>query len=274
MKPFKLNTCRKHISCQHTAWMKASAKQSLSENRWSVQTGENACLSTFGAACEKQGLRPIPRIRGVACKGGKLGGNAEFSVPHGMHMVRELYSPDRRSIDSIRRKKHADIRFVRANPEIVKENIRKKYQDDKLVLVDEVIALDEELRAAKTRGDELRANRNTLSREIGGLMKDGKKDEAEEVKKKVTEMADELAALEAREAELNKEVLDRMMVIPQIMDETVPLGRDDSENVELERYGDPSFPTGKCRITSTSWSRSTASIWRVPARRAATDSII
>ncbi|HHX92081.1 MAG TPA: serine--tRNA ligase [Clostridiales bacterium] len=135
-----------------------------------------------------------------------------------------------------------DIRFVRANPEIVKENIRKKYQDDKLVLVDEVIALDEELRAAKTRGDELRANRNTLSREIGGLMKDGKKDEAEEVKKKVTEMADELAALEAREAELNKEVLDRMMVIPQIMDETVPLGRDDSENVELERYGEPVVP--------------------------------
>jgi seryl-tRNA synthetase len=135
-----------------------------------------------------------------------------------------------------------DIRFVRANPEIVKENIRKKYQDEKLVLVDEVIALDEELRAAKTRGDELRANRNTLSREIGGLMKDGKKDEAEEVKKKVTEMADELAALEAREAELNKEVLDRMMVIPQIMDETVPLGRDDSENVELERYGEPVVP--------------------------------
>ena len=135
-----------------------------------------------------------------------------------------------------------DIRFVRANPEIVKENIRKKYQDDKLVLVDEVIALDEELRAAKTRGDELRANRNTLSREIGGLMKDGKKDEAEEVKKKVTEMADELAALEAREAELNKEVLDRMMVIPQIMDETVPLGRDDSENVELDRYGEPVVP--------------------------------
>lgn len=135
-----------------------------------------------------------------------------------------------------------DIRFVRANPEIVKENIRKKYQDEKLVLVDEVIALDEELRAAKTRGDELRANRNTLSREIGGLMKDGKKDEAEEVKKKVTEMADELAALEAREAELNKEVLDRMMVIPQIMDETVPLGRDDSENVELDRYGEPVVP--------------------------------
>ena len=135
-----------------------------------------------------------------------------------------------------------DIRFVRANPEIVKENIRKKYQDEKLVLVDEVIALDEELRAAKTRGDELRANRNTLSREIGGLMKDGKKDEAEEVKKKVTEMADELAALEAREAELNKGVLDRMMVIPQIMDETVPLGRDDSENVELDRYGEPVVP--------------------------------
>ena len=135
-----------------------------------------------------------------------------------------------------------DIKFVRANPEIVKENIRKKFQDGKLALVDEVIAMDGELRAAKTRGDELRANRNTLSREIGGLVKQGKHDEAEDIKKQVAEMADELARLEQREAELNKEVLDRMMQIPQIMDPTVPIGRDDTENVELERFGEPVVP--------------------------------
>lgn len=135
-----------------------------------------------------------------------------------------------------------DIKFVRANPEIVKENIRKKFQEEKLVLVDEVLAMDEELRAAKTRGDELRANRNTLSREIGGLMKEGRKDEAEEIKKKVGEMADELAALEEKEAKLEQEVTDRMMVIPQIIDDSVPIGKDDSENVEVERYGLPATP--------------------------------
>ena len=135
-----------------------------------------------------------------------------------------------------------DIKFVRANPEIVKENIRKKFQEDKLVLVDEVLAMDEELRAAKTRGDELRASRNTLSREIGGLMKEGRKDEAEEVKQKVSQMADELAALEEKEARLDQEVTDRMMVIPQIIDDSVPIGRDDSENVEVQRYGDPVVP--------------------------------
>ena len=135
-----------------------------------------------------------------------------------------------------------DIKFVRANPEIVKENIRKKFQEDKLVLVDEVLAMDEALRAAKTRGDELRASRNTLSREIGGLMKEGRKDEAEEVKQKVSQMADELAALEEKEAKLDQEVTDRMMVIPQIIDDSVPIGRDDSENVEVQRYGDPATP--------------------------------
>ncbi|MDD3536905.1 MAG: serine--tRNA ligase [Eubacteriales bacterium] len=135
-----------------------------------------------------------------------------------------------------------DIKFVRANPEIVKENIRKKFQEEKLVLVDEVLAMDEELRAAKTRGDELRANRNTLSREIGGLMKEGRKGEAEEIKKKVSAMADELAALEEKEAILSEQVTDRMMVIPQIIDDSVPIGKDDSENVEVERYGDPVVP--------------------------------
>lgn len=135
-----------------------------------------------------------------------------------------------------------DIKFVRANPEIVKENIRKKFQEDKLFLVDEVLAMDEELRAAKTRGDELRASRNTLSREIGGLMKEGRKEEAEEIKQKVNQMADELTALEEKEARLDQEVMNRMMVIPQIIDDSVPIGRDDSENVEVQRYGDPVVP--------------------------------
>ncbi len=135
-----------------------------------------------------------------------------------------------------------DIKFVRANPDLVKENIKKKFQDEKLVLVDEVIKMDEELRAAKTRGDELRASRNTVSREIGQLMKAGKRDEAEEAKKKVAEMADELAALEKKEAELQVEVTNRMMIIPQMIDPSVPIGRDDSENVEIERFGEPVVP--------------------------------
>jgi seryl-tRNA synthetase len=135
-----------------------------------------------------------------------------------------------------------DIKFVRANPDKVKENIRKKFQEEKLVLVDEVLAKDEELRAAKTRADELRANRNTLRREIGGLMKEGRREEAEEIKKKVGHMAEELAALEEKEVVLAQEVSDRMMVIPQIIDDSVPIGRDDSENVEVRRYGDPVVP--------------------------------
>ncbi|MBQ2218267.1 MAG: serine--tRNA ligase, partial [Firmicutes bacterium] len=106
----------------------------------------------------------------------------------------------------------------------------------------EVIAMDEELRAAKTRGDELRANRNSVSKQIGQLMKAGKKDEAEEAKKQVTEMADELAALEKREEELAGEINQRMMVIPQMIDDSVPIGKDDSENVELERFGEPVVP--------------------------------
>ena len=135
-----------------------------------------------------------------------------------------------------------DIKFVRANPDAVKENIRKKFQDEKLPMVDEVIAMDEELRAAKTRGDELRANRNSVSKQIGQLMKAGKKDEAEEAKKQVTEMADELAALEKKEEELAAEINQRMMVIPQMIDDSVPIGKDDSENVELERFGEPVVP--------------------------------
>ena len=135
-----------------------------------------------------------------------------------------------------------DIKFVRSNPELVKENIRKKFQDEKLPLVDEVIALDEQLRAAKTRGDELRALRNTVSREIGGFMKQGLKDKAEEAKKKVAEIADELAALEKQEEESQAELTKRMMVIPNIIDPSVPIGPDDSHNVELEKFGEPAVP--------------------------------
>lgn len=135
-----------------------------------------------------------------------------------------------------------DIKFVRENPDTVKENIKKKFQDSKLPLVDEVVAIDAELRAAKTEADELRANRNKASKEIGGLMAQGKKDEAEAAKKRVTEFADRLAALEAKEAELTEKLTKDMMVIPNIIDPSVPIGKDDSENVELERFGDPVVP--------------------------------
>ncbi len=135
-----------------------------------------------------------------------------------------------------------DIRFVRENPDVVKENIKKKFQDSKLPLVDEVIALDTELRAAKTEADELRANRNKVSKEIGGLMAQGKKEEAEEAKKKVTQYADQLAALEVKEAELEEKLTKNMMIIPNIIDDSVPIGKDDSENVELEKFGEPVVP--------------------------------
>ena len=135
-----------------------------------------------------------------------------------------------------------DIKFVRENPDAVKENIKKKFQDSKLPLVDEVVAIDAELRAAKTEADELRANRNKASKEIGALMAQGKKDEAEAAKKRVTEFADRLAALEAKETELSEKLNKDMMVIPNIIDPTVPIGKDDSENVELERFGEPIVP--------------------------------
>ena len=135
-----------------------------------------------------------------------------------------------------------DIKFVRENPDAVKENIKKKFQDAKLPLVDEVIALDSQLRAAQTEADELRANRNKVSKEIGALMGQGKKDEAEAAKKRVTEFADRLAALEVKENELSEQLTQKMMVIPNIIDDSVPIGKDDSENVELERFGEPVVP--------------------------------
>ncbi len=135
-----------------------------------------------------------------------------------------------------------DIKFVRENPDIVKENIKKKFQDAKLPLVDEVISIDAELRAAKTEADELRAIRNKTSKEIGALMGQGKKEEAEAAKEKVKEFGDRLAALETNESELGEQLTKKMMVIPNIIDPTVPIGKDDSENVEITRYGDPVVP--------------------------------
>ena len=135
-----------------------------------------------------------------------------------------------------------DIKFLRENPEVVKENIRKKFQDRKLPLVDEVIALDIENRAAKKEADDLRALRNKHSKEIGMLMGQGKKEEAEQMKALVSSQGEKLAQLEAKEAELAEKVKTIMMTIPNIIDESVPIGKDDSENVEVQRYGEPVTP--------------------------------
>ena len=135
-----------------------------------------------------------------------------------------------------------DIKLLRADPELVKENIRKKFQDEKLVLVDEVVEMDAEWRAAHTRCDALRNQRNVISKQIGGMMARGERDKAEETKKQVVAMADEMEALTVREAELEAEINKRMMVIPNIIDPSVPIGRDDSENVELQRFGEPVVP--------------------------------
>ena len=135
-----------------------------------------------------------------------------------------------------------DIKFVRENPELVKENIKKKFQDAKLPLVDEVLQLDAELRAAKSEAGALRASRNKLSKNIGALMAQGKKEEAEAVKRQVTENADRLKELEAQEAELSERLRKDMMTIPNIIDASVPIGKDDSENVEVQRFGEPAVP--------------------------------
>ena len=135
-----------------------------------------------------------------------------------------------------------DLKFVRENPDIVKQNIKNKFQDKKLPLVDEVIDLDVESRNAKQEADNLRADRNKISKQIGGLMAQGKKEEAEELKKLVTKESERLAELEAKEAELQEKITKIMMVIPNIIDPSVPIGKDDSENVEIKRYGEPVIP--------------------------------
>lgn len=135
-----------------------------------------------------------------------------------------------------------DIKLLRENPELVKENIKKKFQDEKLVLVDEVLELDEKLRSFKTEGDNLRSERNKTSKQIGALMGQGKKDEAEEAKAHVKEINDKLTDIEAKTEEYGKEVKKRMQVIPQIIDDSVPIGKDDTENVEIEKFGEPVVP--------------------------------
>ena len=135
-----------------------------------------------------------------------------------------------------------DIRMLRENPERVKENIKKKFQDEKLALVDEVVAFDAELRAAIKRSDDLRNQRNVKSKEIGKLMAQGARDDAEAAKAEVKAMADEMAALDGKRETLTEEIKKRMLVIPNIIDDCVPIGKDDSENVELERFGEPIVP--------------------------------
>ena len=135
-----------------------------------------------------------------------------------------------------------DIKFLRSNPELVKENIRKKFQEHKLVLVDEVIEKDRQYREAKTRCDEIRSQRNSISKEIGYMMAKGMKEEAEKNKARVVEITNELGELEKLEEKLSAEIRERMLVIPNIIDSSVPIGRDDSENIEVERYGEPAVP--------------------------------
>ena len=135
-----------------------------------------------------------------------------------------------------------DIKFLRENPDVVKKNIENKFQNEKLPLVDEVIELDQKKRDAQQEADSLRANRNKISKEIGALMGQGKKEEAEEAKKKVAEFASRLSELEVLEKEYDEKILKDMMVIPNIIDPSVPIGKDDSENVEITKYGEPVVP--------------------------------
>ena len=136
-----------------------------------------------------------------------------------------------------------DIKLIRENRELVKENIKKKFQDEKLGLVDEVFELDKEAREAKLKGDNLRSEKNNLSKSIGALLKDGKKDEAEEVKKKIADMDAQIKILEISEEKKNNLIKEKMMVIPNIIDASVPIGKDDSENIEVERFGEPVVPS-------------------------------
>ena len=161
-----------------------------------------------------------------------------------------------------------DINLIRTNPDLVRENIRKKFQDQKLPLVDEVIEMDKAYRKARQDADGLRNQRKTLSKQIGGLMAKGQKEEAEAVKAKVAALADDLENLEKQEEELEGKIRERMLVIPNIIDPSVPVGKDDSENV-----ASPSCQTLRSPITWTSWSGSAESIWMLPARPAVPASI-
>ena len=135
-----------------------------------------------------------------------------------------------------------DIKFLRENPDIVKENIKNKFQEQKLVLVDEVIELDKKNREVKLNGDNLRSERKNLSAQIGGLMKNGQKEEAEKIKQQVQKINEELDKNEKLETEYTEQIKEKMMKIPNIMDASVPIGKDDSENVEVQRFGEPKVP--------------------------------
>ena len=135
-----------------------------------------------------------------------------------------------------------DIKFIRENPEIVKENIRKKFQDQKLELVDKVLAMDVRLRSIKTEVENLRAKRNSTSKQIGALMKQGKREEAEAIKKEVALDGDRITQLTEEENKLGEELTQTLMVLPNIIDSSVPIGKDDSQNVERERFGEPRVP--------------------------------
>jgi seryl-tRNA synthetase len=135
-----------------------------------------------------------------------------------------------------------DIKLIRENPDVVKENIKKKFQDEKIALVDEIKELDEKARVLQTEGDELKANKNKLSKNIGVLMKDGKKDEAEKTKKEIADMSSRIAEIDEELPAIQEDIRKKMLVIPQIMDPSVPIGKDDSENVEVERFGEATEP--------------------------------
>lgn len=158
-----------------------------------------------------------------------------------------------------------DIRLIRENPELVKENIRKKFQDGKLELVDKVLELDQRNRAIKTEVEQLRAKRNAASKQIGALMGQKKHEEAEAVKKEVAQDGDRIAELTAEQAKVDEEILKAMMVIPNIIDASVPIGKDDSENVEVQRFGEPKVPISRFRIIRKSWKSSAAWILTAPA---------
>ena len=136
-----------------------------------------------------------------------------------------------------------DIKLIRSNPNLVKENIKKKFQDEKLHLVDEVIELDKKNRELKSEGDELRAKRNSISKEIGTFMKNGERDMAEEAKKEVARINERIESLQEDQRKIDDTIREKMLVIPQIIDETVPIGKDDSENVEIEKFGEPVIPS-------------------------------
>ena len=135
-----------------------------------------------------------------------------------------------------------DIKFLRENPDVVKQNIKNKFQDQKLHLVDEVIELDKKYREVKQNGDELRSQRKTLSEQVGQLMREGKKEEAENIKEQVKKINEKLVENEEQEEKYSAEIKERMMKIPNIMDASVPIGKDDSENVEVQRFGEPVVP--------------------------------